>query len=287
MSEVKRKKIKITEPESGSLHFLYKTAFGRLLLKLLTCRFVSVIGGAYMNSRLSKHRIEPFIKSNSINIAEYEKNDYKSYNEFFTRKIKKENRPTDGRANAFISPCDSKLTAYKIDRNNRFLIKGSYYSVEELICDKTTADKYVGGYCLIFRLAVDDYHRYCYIDNGTQEKNIYIKGKLHTVQPIALSCCNIYKRNCREYTVLHTENFGDVVQVEVGALMVGKIKNLHENYRFTRGEEKGMFEFGGSTIVLIVSKNTVNIDEEILQNTENGYETVVKFGEKIGEKIIC
>ena len=51
--------------------------------------------------------------------------------------------------------------------------------------------------------------------------------------------------------------------------MVGKINNHHQEYTFTKGEEKGMFEFGGSTIVLLVKENTVNIDEEILQNTKN------------------
>lgn len=285
MSEVKREKIKITEPDSGSLHFLYKNAFGRLLLKLLTCRFISVIGGAYMNSRFSRHRIKPFIKENSINMDDFADTDYRSYNEFFTRKIKDGKRPVSYAENSFISPCDSKLTVYKINPDSRFMIKGSYYSVEELLCNKSLAEDYANGYCLIFRLAVDDYHRYCYIDNGSQENNIYIKGKLHTVQPIALSHCNIYKRNCREFTVLHTENFGDVVQVEVGALMVGKISNAHENYSFVRGEEKGMFEFGGSTIVLLVKNDTVSINSEILTNTENGYETVVKYGEKIGEKV--
>lgn len=277
-----RNKIKITEPESGSLHFLYKNIFGRLLLKLLTCRFVSVLGGAYMNSRFSRHRIAPFIRENSINMDDYEECEYKSYNEFFTRRIKDGKRTVDTDKAAFISPCDSKLTVYKIESYNTFSIKGSEYSVEDLVCDKELAKKYTGGLCLIFRLAVDDYHRYCYVDDGTQDRNIYIKGKFHTVQPIALSHCNIYKRNAREYTVLHTENFGDIVQVEVGALMVGKIKNLRENCAFYRGDEKGMFEFGGSTIVLLVQKDVINVDPEITENTANGYETVVKYGERIG-----
>ena len=131
---------------------------------------------------------------------------------------------------------------------------------------------------------MDDYHRYCYIDNGTKSVNTYIPGELHTVQPIALQNYNIYKRNCREYTILHTENFNDIIQIEVGALLVGKIVNHHGEYTFKKGQEKGMFEFGGSTIVLLVKNDIVDIDKEIFENTNQGLETIVKYGERIGEK---
>ena len=66
--------------------------------------------------------------------------------------------------------------------------------------------------------------------------------------------------------------------------MIGRIKNYHENYEFTKGEEKGMFLFGGSTIVLLIEKNKVEINKNILENTKSGYETIVKMGEKIGTK---
>lgn len=138
---------------------------------------------------------------------------------------------------------------------------------------------------MIFRLCVDDYHRYCYIDDGVKNEDIFIKGELHTVNPIALEKYNIYKRNCREYTMLHTENFGDVVQVEVGAMLVGRIKNRHWNtHYFSKGEEKGMFEYGGSTVVLLFEKDTVEVDKDILANSAKGIETAVKYGEKIGAK---
>lgn len=138
---------------------------------------------------------------------------------------------------------------------------------------------------MIFRLCVDDYHRYCYIDNGTKTENVHINGELHTVNPIALEKYNIYKRNSREFTMLHTENFGDVVCIEVGAMLVGRIKNRHRNaHYFAKGEEKGMFEYGGSTIVLLFEKGMISVDSDILANSAHGYETVVKYGEKIGTK---
>lgn len=235
-----------------------------------------------MNSRLSTPMIKKFILKNNINMTEFENVKYKSYNDFFTRKILPEKRKVADNPTHFISPCDSKLTAYKITENAVFNIKGTNYSVEELLKNSKLASHYIGGTILIFRLSVDDYHRFCYTDDGYQEKNVHIKGILHTVQPISLKRYNIYKENSREYTVLHTKHFGDIIQVEVGALLVGKIKNLHENYTFKKGEEKGYFEFGGSTICQLVRSNVV-IDSDILENTHAGLETCVKYGERIGK----
>lgn len=277
-----RKTVKISENAKGSLYFLYDTTFGRCVLKVLTLPVVSKIVGAFMNSRLSTPMIKKFILKNNINMTEFENVKYKSYNDFFTRKILPEKRKVADNPTHFISPCDSKLTAYKITENAVFNIKGTNYSVEELLKNSKLASHYIGGTILIFRLSVDDYHRFCYTDDGYQEKNVHIKGILHTVQPISLKRYNIYKENSREYTVLHTKHFGDIIQVEVGALLVGKIKNLHENYTFKKGEEKGYFEFGGSTICQLVRSNVV-IDSDILENTHAGLETCVKYGERIGK----
>jgi len=273
----------ITKKESSTVTFLYKNALGRFFLKILIRPFISKIVGTYMNSRLSTRRIDKFIKTNNIDMGDYVYEKYKSYNAFFTRKIKTIKRPIDYNKTHLISPCDAKLSVYKITSDSTFLIKNSHYSVRDLI-ENDIAYEYENGYCLIFRLEVDDYHRYCYIDNGHKDKNIHIKGVLHTVQPISLERYNIYHRNSREYTVLHTKNFDDVIQVEVGALCVGKIKNHHQNHNFKKGEEKGFFEFGGSTVVLLIKKDIVKIDSDLLKNTEDGLETIVKYGEKIGHK---
>ena len=270
------------EKQNKLLNKLYGTADGRRLLKLLTKPIVSKAAGDFMDSVFSKPLIKPFIRKNRIDVSQYQMRDFRSYNQFFTRRIKRDARPIDTAPSSLISPCDSKLSVYEIDANSIFRIKGSLYRVSDLLRNDFLARRYVGGYCFIFRLEVDDYHRYCYIDNGTKTGNTFIKGELHTVNPIALRHYNIYKRNCREYTVLHTENFGDVVQVEVGAMMVGRIKNHHGECRFSRGEEKGMFEFGGSTIVMLFEKDKVSPDGDLLKNTADGYETVVRYGETIG-----
>lgn len=273
------------EKQNILLKKLYGTVCGRVILKALTAPAVSKAAGAFMDSRLSVPLIKRFIKSSGIDTSQYVMKKFRSYNEFFTRRVKRGMRPIDRMPSHFICPCDSKLTVYKIGKSSVFRIKGSRYRVSDLIQNDFLAKRYEGGYCMIFRLEVDDYHRYCYIDSGTKTENTFINGELHTVNPIALEHYNIYKRNCREYTVLHTENFGDVVQVEVGAMMVGRIVNRHGAAEVVRGEEKGKFEFGGSTIVLLVQEDMIRIDDDILRNSAENIETVVKYGEKVAASV--
>lgn len=264
------------------LEVLYNNPAGKVLLKGLTSSVVSKAAGAFYDSALSRRLIPPFIKSADIDMSEYEFCSFRSFNEFFTRKIRSECRPIDKTPEAFISPCDSKLSVYKIDEQSRFIIKNGIYSTASLLKCPKLAEKYNGGLCMIFRLEVNDYHRYIYPDNGTKSRNYHIQGKYHTVNPIALDSVDIYKENTREFTILHTENFGDVVQMEVGAMLVGRIKNHHEKHCFKRGEEKGMFEYGGSTVVIMTLPGAVELDSVFFENTADGYETVVKMGERIG-----
>ena len=184
--------------------------------------------------------------------------------------------------NALISPCDGKVLAYTINDDLTLKIKDSYYSIDTLV-NESIMEEYKGGSALVFRLSTDNYHRYCYIDSGTKGKNYHIKGVFHTVQPISLKNYNFFKTNSREYTILNTNNFDKVIQVEVGALMVGRIKNNHEEYEYKKGEEKGYFEFGGSTIVLLFKKGVITLDNDILENSKENIETIVKYGEKIGK----
>lgn len=269
---------------SKTLNFFYDSFLGRILLKLFICKFISNLIGIYMNSELSIKKINKFIKDNNIDMSEYEDKKYTSYNDFFTRKIIVSKRPIDNKKNALIAPCDSKLLVYKINEDLTLKIKDSYYDINTLV-NKDIMNEYKDGYACIFRLSTDNYHRYCYIDSGIKEKNVYIKGVFHTVQPIALKHYNFFKTNSREYTILNTDNFGKVIDIDIGALGVGRIKNHHQKHRFIKGEEKGYFEFGGSTIVLLLKKDTIEIDKDILNNSKDNIETIVKYGERIGKKI--
>ena len=145
--------------------------------------------------------------------------------------------------------------------------------------------KYEYEYIGIFRLCVYDYHRFHFIDDGIKSHERHINGVFHTVNPIANDVYPIYKENTREYCVHRTENFGDVIVMEVGALLVGRIVNNMEKCRTKKGAEKGYFEYGGSTVVLIFKKDAIIPDEDILVNTVAGYETKVNMGEKIGTSV--
>lgn len=277
-----RKTLKREDPPR-SLKFLYHTRFGSLVLRLITRRQISRLAGKFLDSRLSRGRIRKYIKKHNVPMENFIEEKYPSFNAFFTRRIKPGLRPFDLTPEAFISPCDAKLSLYKIGEGTRFAVKGFTYTVETLLKNSELAKRFEGGYCFVLRLAVEDYHRYFYLDDGTQEKSVFIKGRLHTVQPAALERRRVFTENCREYTVLHTEHFGTVVQVEVGALFVGRIVNNHrEEYAFKRGKEKGKFEFGGSTIIVLTEKGQVVPDEEFLVNTAADEETFVKCGERIG-----
>ena len=264
------------------LSALYGCAAGRLLLKPLTAPGLSRLAGRFLSTKASKVFIKPFIKSNHIDMTQFEPVEYGSYNEFFSRRIREGARTVDMDPRHLISPADSKLTALPITEHGRFTLKHTEYTVGSLLKNPALAAEYVGGWALIFRLTVDDYHRYCYAFDAEKGENVTIPGKLHTVNPIANDFFPIYKENAREYTVLRTEKFGEVIAMEVGALLVGKIVNHHGKASVKRGQEKGYFQFGGSTVVLLLKRDTAVIDDDILENSKNGIETLVKFGEKIG-----
>ena len=260
--------------------FLYNNPVGRLILGILIRPPVSKFGGLVLNSKISSLYINRFVKNNAIDMSDYEPRKFKSFNDFFTRQIIPEKRPVDQSPASLISPADAALSVYDINENSIFKIKNSVYTVSELTgC--SDSEQFIGGKCLVFRLAVHNYHRYCYIDNGTKKENRYIKGVFHTVMPVSANH-NVFAKNSREVCLLHTENFGDVMQIEVGALLVGKISNLHQSHTFTKGEEKGMFEFGGSTIVLLFEKDRIKISDFIENNSANNLETPVLYGETIG-----
>lgn len=277
--------IKQNETQNKVLTFLYQTTFGRILLAPLVKPWVSQMAGILLNHPVSRLWILPFVKKNQIDLSEYEDREYSSYNDFFTRKIKEGCRNIDYQPKHLIAPCDAKLSVYSINKDSQFYIKNTHYSMESLFRSEKLADMYEGGVLLLFRLTVDDYHRFCYVDHGMKIKNYKIPGVFHTVNPIANDVVPIYKENTREFTILKSENFGNLLIMEVGALLVGKIVNNHQKAKVTRGEEKGRFEFGGSTVIICLEKGRAIIDEDILTNSLYGVETVVKLGEKIGEKI--
>lgn len=278
-------KIDGTTGQDHLLEVIYGHALTRMLLRPFLSPAVSDICGKFLSTRLSRRIIPSFVKKNHIDLGIYEKQEFDSYNAFFTRKIKAEQRPINEQKNILISPSDGKVTAYPITQKGRFWIKHTQYTAAQLLKDERLAERYMGGWIYVIRLTVDDYHRYCYVADGRKSRQRKIRGVLHTVNPVANDYYPIYKMNSREYCLLKTKELGTILLMEVGALMVGKISNHEEDSaQVKRGDEKGMFEFGGSTIVVMTEPGMAEPDKDIIQNTKAQAETLVKMGEPIGCK---
>lgn len=271
----------LEEKEYGekSLKFLYNTVFGRLLLKAFFCRGIySRINGAFMRSPLSARKIRPFIEKYGIDIRRCKRTDFKSFDDFFTRK---HTFTTDCAPDELIAPCCGRLSVYPVSDELSLKIKGSLYTLPELVEERFDVSEYRGGICFVYRLAVEDCHRYVFCDDGEIIRSEEIKGVLHTVRPVS-ERFRVFSHNHRVCTLLRTEHFGDVIQTEVGALQIGKITN-HNIPRFSRMEEKGFFSYGGSTIIQLFKANVVSADEDIKKLSGSGVEVLVKTGEKVGE----
>lgn len=285
MNLVADRKGNISEEDSLQDRFLekmYGNAVGRALLKPLVSPLFSRIGGAFLDSGLSRFLVNRFLCTYTINMREYRPRHYKSFNDFFTRRLAKGARKVDWTPEVLVSPCDGRLSVCEISDGCTFRVKHTSYTVESLLKDRKLAAEYAGGYVWVFRLSVDDYHRYIYADGGNIMKYMKIFGVLHTVNPAANERFPIYKENTREYCILESDNFGTMIQMEVGALMVGRIVNHPRGSVVRRGMEKGRFAFGGSSVILITRRGAVQPDADILENTRKGIETKVRLGERVG-----
>lgn len=183
-----------------------------------------------------------------------------------------------------ISPCDGLLSVEKISDNAEFDIKHTKFTLEDLLRDRELAERFRDGALLIFRLTPQHYHRYSYAMGGKVLRARKIRGKLHCVRPIALRTVPVFAQNSREYEVIAAGKFGIVVQMEIGALLVGKINNFREKTDKSRvwaGDEKGYFAFGGSTIVVMLQKGNVVLNETLYGRQTGSGEIPVQKGEFI------
>ena len=267
------------------LEILYGCKAGRMLVRPLISPGISRLGAAYLDSRASTFFIPLFIHHHSIPMEDYELVSYRSFNDFFKRKLAEGARSVSMEQEIFVSPCDSRLSVYKIDDNCAFSVKHTTYTVQSLLKNRKLAERYAGGFAWVFRLCVDDYHRYIYVDDGVVSRHYRIPGVFHTVNPAANEAYPIYKENTREYCLLKSLHFGTLLLMEVGAMFVGRIENQPGERKVRRGEEKGNFAFGGSTVIVLTQKGQVVPDGDILRYSKSGIETKVKLGEHVGEKL--
>jgi phosphatidylserine decarboxylase len=260
-------------PRAGLFRYMmYKS-------KLMTWFF-----GAYAASRLSKKDIRKSIRFLGIDENEFELNtdEYRNFNQFFIRKLKNECRPYSDDLNDFISPADGRVLVFpELEKDLLIPVKGCKFSVDHLL--NKDAPEFHNGALAVIRLCPADYHRFHFpFDAKVIEVND-INGAYHSVNPIVVAIGqNIFCENKRAYTILENEQFGKVVFMEVGAFAVACITNSYTGNMVKRMQEKGYFEFGGSTVIMIFEKDKIEFSEDLIKNSTKGFETLVKVGQTIG-----
>ena len=295
------KTIRYIDLDSGEQHeesvyggfwvrMLYGTWLGQLFSTLVALPFVSRFYGWLQDRPASAAKVAPFIRNFNIDMRDFlhqegqpPEEPYASFNHFFTRRLTDNARPF-ARGSQFPAPCDARYFAYnELNADIDIPVKGSLFTAPVLLAHDAWAETFLGGAGFIARLCPVDYHRFHFPDDGTVLDRWRIPGALHSVNPWALAFRgDIFMINEREVTILDTEHFGKIAFVDVGATCVGKIKQTYSGKNFHRGEEKGMFLFGGSTVIVLGEPGRWQINPEILSNTRDGIETYVKMGRSIG-----
>lgn len=273
---------------NGALNFAYNTLLGRSLWGVLfNTGFLSRMMGAFYDSRFSRSSIKSLIKIPGLLPEEAEKNwqEYRSFNDFFTRKLKPGARPADMEENTLCSPADGRLLVYlEITPDTPVPIKGSMRSLEALCGKKLSASHYSAA---VVRLAPIDYHRYHFpCDCKMIGETVKIPGKYHSVNPIAFQKApDLFVENTRCITQLKSPCFGEFYFLEIGAFGVGSIVNTASGSKYAKMDEKGYFKFGGSTVILIMDSTKVKFDSDLQKNSSRQLETLIRCGEKIGTAV--
>lgn len=278
------------------INFLYCSVAGRRVGGIFTNKYFSRLYGSLQDLPTSGRKVRPFIEKFNINIDEYEpgslpaqdtRDSYRTFNEFFIRKFKMGARPFVSEPNRMPALAEARYVGFDaIDEKRLYPVKGHYLLAKDLIGNDQVAKIFEGGPLVIARLCPVDYHRYHYPDNGKVLDHFPVPGAYDSVNPLALKYKNqIFIQNERYVSILQTENFGRLAYIEVGAICVGKIVQSHPWKKpFARGEEKGYFLFGGSTVILLGEKGKWKPSSDITTNTANGIETYLHLGQEIAVK---
>ncbi len=279
------------------IKFLYCSVAGQKIGSLFTNKYFSQAYGAFQDLPTSHRKVRPFIEKFHIPIEDFEsgtrpsldpKGSYRSFNEFFIRKFKLGKRSFVTEPSRMPAFAEARYVGFdSINEKQHYPVKGHYLLAKDLIANDQVAKIFEGGPLLIARLCPVDYHRYHYPDNGRVLDHFAVPGVYDSVNPLALRYKNqIFIKNERHVSILQTENFGRLAYIEVGAVCVGKIVQSHPWKKpFLRGQEKGYFLFGGSTVILLGEKNAWKPSADISSNTSKGIETYLHLGQEVATKI--
>ena len=267
----------------------YGSPLGRRITGLLLCRRpISRLYGALQNHPRTRRQIQPFVREHHIDLQEVvvPPGGFTSFNDFFIRRLRPGARPVSGDGRDFISPAESRLQVFNIQNELKLNIKGLSMTLPRLLGLAGMDERFQGGLCLCFRLAPCDYHRFGYAARGVQGPVHSVGGLFHSVSPLAQRHKpDILATNYRQWCLVETEGWGTLIQVEVGAMLVGSIVQHRPGGGVCqRAGEKGYFQFGGSTVLVIVEPGRLGVDEDILACSSRGIETLVRYGETIGRR---
>ncbi len=267
------------------LRFVYDHPLGALPLHALARRgFFSRLYGWRMDRAASRARVSCFIERYGVDWSEFEKSpgEYSSFNEFFARKLKPGARPVDTREDAVIFPADGRhLAIADASVGGDFFVKGVKFDVAALLADPALAARFARGSVLISRLCPVDYHRFHFPFSGTPGGPRLINGPLYSVNPIALRRRpTILWENKRVVTSLKTTALGEVLLLEIGATCVGSVgQTFAAGQPVQKGEEKGFFRFGGSSLVTLFEPGRVRFADDLLEHSASGREVYAKMGQ--------
>ena len=89
--------------------------------------------------------------------------------------------------------------------------------------------------------------------------------------------------NKRAITLVESPVFGRVAVCEIGATMVGSIFQTFSTGRLAvKGEEKGLFKFGGSCVITIFQAGRIKLDEDLVSRSAEGMEVYARMGDRLG-----
>lgn len=274
-----------------ALRFCYESTLGQLLLEnFVKYPWVSKLYGLYQDTGMSSLKIPNFIQKLGIDesISERPTSDYHTFNEYFSRKLKKSARPIHSDIDSVCIPADGRLTLFpKMSDKRVFSIKGNSFTLKDFLHSEALAAKYNNGAMVILRLCPADYHRFHFPCDGEIDSSKRIQGVLYSVNPVAIEKIpDLFAQNERQFSTLKSEKFGDILMGEVGATMVGKIVQTYKSdTHVKKGDEKGYFVFGGSTTVLLFEQDKVEFAEDLVQYSQMGYETLCKMGTLLGKSL--
>lgn len=266
---------------------LYGNGLGFALTdRFLAGKFLSRIYGVYQDTERSARKIPDFISSFQIPMDDYESGPFRSFNEFFIRRFKPGKRPFPSVPQLMGAPAEARYLAYHSAESPLTMpIKGLRLDPLSVLGDLPDRERFRNGPCLLARLCPVDYHRFHFPDSGRIRHYHEERGKLHSVNPVALQRSpTLFLTNERQITVLDTDHFGQLAYVEVGALCVGKIVQSHAlNQPYERGEEKGYFLFGASTVVVYGEAGKWEPEADLIRRTAEGIETLVELGSPVAK----